>query len=105
MDVLQDFTRQQVNGKSSELARKVSISAADLVRHLRPLQPRLYSISSSPLEDPYSVQVTVAIVRYTCLNLPRIGVASTYLGERVAPGDLAHVYLSVNPEFRLPSKS
>jgi sulfite reductase alpha subunit-like flavoprotein len=47
---------------------------------LRPLQPRLYSISSTPLEysPPNSgVAATIAVVRYTSLNRERQGVAST----------------------------
>ena len=50
---------------------------------LRPLLPRLYSISSSQLEDPGRVQVTVAVVRYESLNRHRIGVTSTQLAERI----------------------
>ena len=50
---------------------------------LRPLLPRLYSISSSQLEHPQRVQVTVAVVRYASLNRERIGVTSTYLAERL----------------------
>ena len=50
---------------------------------LRPLLPRLYSISSSQLEHPTRVQVTVAVVRYASLNRERIGVTSTYLAERL----------------------
>ncbi len=50
---------------------------------LRPLLPRLYSISSSMLERERSVQVTVATVRYESLGRPRIGVTSTLLAERL----------------------
>ena len=50
---------------------------------LRPLLPRLYSISSSQLEHPMRVQVTVAVVRYASLNRQRMGVTSTYLAERL----------------------
>ena len=50
---------------------------------LRPLLPRLYSISSSQLEHPRRVQVTVAVVRYHSLARERIGVTSTYLAERL----------------------
>ena len=45
-DVLRDF-----------LPKGVRLSPEQLTRVLRPLQPRLYSISSSPLEDPRRVQV------------------------------------------------
>ena len=59
---------------------------------LRPLLPRLYSISSSQLEHPRRVQVTVAVVRYRSLSRERIGVTSTYLAERlqVCPRCLYH---------------
>jgi sulfite reductase (NADPH) flavoprotein alpha-component len=50
---------------------------------LRPLLPRLYSISSSQLEHARRVQVTVAVVRYASLNRQRIGVTSTQLAERI----------------------
>ncbi len=50
---------------------------------LRPLLPRLYSISSSMLEAERRVQITVATVRYQSLGRARIGVTSTYLAERL----------------------
>ena len=50
---------------------------------LRPLLPRLYSISSSQLEAPGRVAATVAVVRYESLNRRRIGVTSTQLAERL----------------------
>eukprot|EP01026_Neomeris_dumetosa_P056801 TRINITY_DN5202_c0_g1_i11.p1 TRINITY_DN5202_c0_g1~~TRINITY_DN5202_c0_g1_i11.p1 ORF type:complete len:680 (-),score=89.85 TRINITY_DN5202_c0_g1_i11:366-2333(-) len=71
--------------------------------YLRPLQPRLYSISSSPLEDTLSVQLTVAEVKYTSLGVDRIGVASTYISERVVKSATKiPVYISSNFDFRLP---
>ncbi|KAK9832619.1 hypothetical protein WJX81_004423 [Elliptochloris bilobata] len=69
---------------------------------LRPLQPRLYSISSSQLEGATRVAVTVAVVRYTSLGRPRIGVTSTYTAERLKVGDTVPVYVHKNPDFRLP---
>ena len=70
IDILQDFS-----GSHPPLA---SVLAC-----LRPLQPRLYSISSSQLENPTRVQITVAVVRYNSLGLDRIGVTSTFLKERM----------------------
>ncbi|KXZ56804.1 hypothetical protein GPECTOR_1g724 [Gonium pectorale] len=69
---------------------------------LRQLQPRLYSISSSPLEDPCRVQVTVAEVKYLSLGKERIGVCSTMLSERLQVGSRVAVYVHKNPDFRLP---
>lgn len=56
---------------------------ASLLACLRPLQPRLYSISSSQREHPKRVQITVAVVRYKALGRDRIGVTSTFLKERM----------------------
>ncbi len=71
---------------------------------LRPLQPRLYSISSSPLEHPTRVQATIATVRYTSLSIERVGVCSTYTNERLAPGQQVPVYIHKNSDFRLPAQ-
>jgi sulfite reductase (NADPH) flavoprotein alpha-component len=78
---------------------------AQLLPLLRPLQPRLYSISSSPLEHSPAnsgVQATIAVVRYSSLSKPRQGVTSTQVAERLAPGQLLPVFISKNPDFRLP---
>jgi sulfite reductase (NADPH) flavoprotein alpha-component len=36
------------------------------------------------------------------LSVPRVGVASTFLAERLAVGSSAPVYVAKNPDFRLP---
>jgi len=73
------------------------------IEALDPLQPRLYSISSSPKVDPGRVALTVDAVRYTIGRRRRLGVASTFLAERVAPGDKVKVYIQKSPDFGLPS--
>jgi len=78
------------------------LSPAQVVGLLRTLQPRLYSISSSPLEAPGRVAITVAVVRYEALNLARQGVCSTFLAGRLHVGEHAPVFISSNPDFRLP---
>ncbi|HEY0455609.1 MAG TPA: sulfite reductase flavoprotein subunit alpha, partial [Verrucomicrobiae bacterium] len=50
---------------------------------LRKLQPRLYSISSSPKAHPGEVHLTVGTVRYQAHGRERKGVASCWLAERV----------------------
>ncbi|MEM9784478.1 MAG: sulfite reductase flavoprotein subunit alpha [Pseudomonadota bacterium] len=64
-----------------------------LVDGLRPLQPRLYSISSSPKKHPGEVHLTVGEVHYDLHGTPRKGVASTFLGQRVQPGGNVGVYI------------
>ena len=61
---------------------------------LRPLLPRLYSISSSQLESVARVAVTVAVVRYVSLGRPRIGVTSTFTAERLKARLLPHAVVA-----------
>ncbi|WP_420862493.1 diflavin oxidoreductase [Algirhabdus cladophorae] len=69
---------------------------------LRPLQPRLYSIASSPKAHPGEVHLTVGEVHYD-LRTARKGVASTYLGQRLQPGGQVGVYIQKSAHFHLPA--
>jgi NADPH-dependent sulfite reductase flavoprotein alpha-component len=81
---------------------KVSASVDEWLSVLKPLQPRLYSISSSPKENPREVHLTVSPVRYNFHGVPRRGVCSTYLADR-CPGDEAAIYVRTSSNFRPPS--
>lgn len=73
----------------------------EFVGVLKKLQPRLYSIASSPKAHPGEVHLTVAIVRYNTHGRDRGGVCSTYLADRV--GDVCSgVFVHHNKAFRLP---
>jgi sulfite reductase (NADPH) flavoprotein alpha-component len=72
------------------------------VEALEPLQPRLYSISSSPKEAPGRLTLTVDAVRYVIGKRRRLGVASTFLAERIAPGATLPVYVQAAHNFALP---
>jgi sulfite reductase (NADPH) flavoprotein alpha-component len=73
------------------------------IEALDPLQPRLYSISSSLKSNPGRVSLTVDTVRYTIGKRARLGVASTFLGERIRPGQNLKVYVQKAHGFRLPA--
>jgi sulfite reductase (NADPH) flavoprotein alpha-component len=73
------------------------------VESLEPLQPRLYSISSSPKTDPGRLSLTVDSVRYKIGRRTRLGVASTFLADRIKPGDRVNVYVQKAHGFGLPS--
>ena len=73
------------------------------IEALDPLQPRLYSISSSFKAHPGRVSLTVDAVRYEIAKRERLGVASTFLAERVAPGDKVKVYVQKAHNFGLPA--
>jgi sulfite reductase (NADPH) flavoprotein alpha-component len=68
---------------------------------LEPLQPRLYSISSSPKATPGRVSLTVDAVRYLVNKRIRSGVASTYLAEQIAPGERLQCYVQKAHNFGL----
>src|SRR5262249_43492890 len=72
------------------------------VEALDPLQPRVYSISSSHHCTPGRVSLTVDAVRYDVEKRMRLGVCSTFLGGRVAPGDKIKVYVQKAQHFALP---
>lgn len=73
-----------------------------LVECLEPLQPRLYSISSSPAATPGKLCLTVDAVRYDLAGRTRLGVASTFLGGRIAPGTRMKAYIQKAHGFGLP---
>jgi sulfite reductase (NADPH) flavoprotein alpha-component len=73
------------------------------VEALDPLQPRLYSIASSPKVDARRLALTIDTVRYTIKNRARLGVASTHLADRINPGDALKVYVQKAHAFALPA--
>jgi sulfite reductase (NADPH) flavoprotein alpha-component len=70
---------------------------------LRKLQPRLYSISSSPKAHPGEVHLTIGTVRYQSLGRTRRGVCSTFLAERVDSSTAVPVFVHSNTSFRPPA--
>jgi sulfite reductase (NADPH) flavoprotein alpha-component len=72
------------------------------VEALEPLQPRLYSISSSHNATPGKLSLTVDCVRYVVGKRKRLGLASTFLAERINPGDEVRVYVQKAHGFALP---
>ncbi|MEU4653318.1 bifunctional nitrate reductase/sulfite reductase flavoprotein subunit alpha [Streptomyces sp. NPDC023723] len=81
----------------------VRASASEWTGVLKRLQPRLYSISSSPLAHPDEVRLTVSVVRYTNeLGRDRKGVCSTYLADHSDDGPV-QVFVQRSPHFRPPA--
>ncbi|MDB5320289.1 MAG: Oxidoreductase NAD-binding domain/FAD binding domain/putative Fe-S cluster [Phycisphaerales bacterium] len=84
-------------------ARKLT-DLAKFVAALSPLQPRLYSISSSLLAHPNQVHLTVGVVRYNSIHgTPCKGIASTYLSQGLRPGQKARVFVHASAKFALPA--
>lgn len=79
----------------------VKLSAQELVDALKPLQPRLYSISSSPRVQPDEVQLTVSVVRWMQDLRTRMGVCSSFLADR-AQDEECRIFLQPSAHFRPP---
>lgn len=97
--------RQWLSGK--QLADVLEAFPAELdpqafVDLFKPLQPRLYSIASSPLEHPGAVHLAVSVVRYTNGRGLRKGVASTFLAERAQEVSVP-VFVQKTAHFRPPA--
>ena len=75
------------------------------VEALDPLQPRLYSISSSHNATPGRVTLTVDHVRYIIGERVRRGVASSWLAERLPCGARIKAYVQKAHNFALPAST
>ncbi|SET65032.1 bifunctional nitrate reductase/sulfite reductase flavoprotein subunit alpha [Pseudomonas graminis] len=75
----------------------ITCSAEQWLDHLKPLQPRLYSIASSAKAHPDEVHLTVSAVRYG----PRKGVSSTFLADRAGECEVP-IFLQPTRHFRPP---
>ncbi len=84
---------------------EAQFTPGEFVEVLRKLQPRLYSISSSPKANPGQVHLTIAIVRYESLGRLRRGVCSSFLADRVNGEGSVPVFVHKNKSFRLPPDS
>ncbi|MFT3990328.1 MAG: sulfite reductase subunit alpha [Luteolibacter sp.] len=74
----------------------------DFVSILKKLQPRLYSIASSPKAHPGEVHLCVGIVRYQSHGRKRGGICSTFFADRMTDGVQPGVFVHANKAFRLP---
>jgi sulfite reductase (NADPH) flavoprotein alpha-component len=74
-----------------------------LVECLEPLQPRLYSISSSHAKYPGRLSLTVDHVRYEIGDRLREGAASSWLATRLEPGTRLKAYVQRAHNFALPA--
>lgn len=79
-----------------------TLDAATLCNLLHPLHPRYYSIASSAAKNPNQVDLCVAIVRYEMHGRMRTGLASTFLADRIQPGDPIAIFVQPAAQFRLP---
>ena len=81
----------------------ITLEAQQLVAMLKPLKPRLYSISSSIDENPEEVHITLNHLQDENEDGIRYGQASHFLTRQLGEGDKLHVYIDHNKNFKLPS--
>jgi sulfite reductase (NADPH) flavoprotein alpha-component len=76
---------------------------AEFLGLLRPLQPRYYSLASSMRLVGEEAHIAVARVAYESAGRARLGVASSYLTDRLGVGGTVSAFIKPNPHFRLPA--
>ncbi|MGE0824920.1 MAG: sulfite reductase flavoprotein subunit alpha [Candidatus Binatia bacterium] len=81
---------------------QVRFNATELSTLLNRLQPRFYSLASSPWAHPREAHLTVGVVRYSRTGRLRTGVASGFLANRADSGHVP-VFVQRSATFRLPS--
>jgi sulfite reductase (NADPH) flavoprotein alpha-component len=91
LDLLEEFTAAK-------------FTPEELVKVLRKLQPRLYSIASSQKAVGESVHLTVAVVQYQPERSSHLhrGVCSTFLAERAEGNGKVPVFVHTAKHFRIP---
>ena len=80
----------------------LKLSPEAFVEALDAIQPRLYSISSSPKHQPDRLSLTVDCVHYRLGRRERFGLASNFLAERTEPGAKLKAYIQKAHAFALP---
>ena len=80
----------------------ITLEAQELVEIVKPLKPRLYSISSSIDENPEEVHITLNHLENENQDGIRYGQASHFLTRQINEGDKVNVYVDHNKNFKLP---
>ena len=80
----------------------VTPSLPGLLKSLDRLQPRLYSIASSPKAHPREVHLTVSAVRWDSNERTRTGIGSCYLADFAKPGDVIPIFVQKSHGFGPP---
>ncbi|TDQ37741.1 bifunctional nitrate reductase/sulfite reductase flavoprotein subunit alpha [Aureibacillus halotolerans] len=83
----------------------IQINAQDFIQLLRPLQPRQYSIASSPMKHPDEVHIAVSTVRYACEEKARKGVCSAFLADRANTETDVPIFIQSSAHFQPPENN
>jgi len=78
-------------------------SSTELLPLLTPLQPRAYSIASSPLLHADEIHITVSTVRRHHAGRDYPGLASGYIADQLEAGDSVKIFPAPKSGFDLPA--
>lgn len=78
------------------------LTADQLLKLLRPLPGRLYSVASSLKAHQGEAHVLIGTVRWESHGRKRAGVASGYFADRRKVGDKVRIYVKPNRHYALP---
>ncbi|TVV76023.1 bifunctional nitrate reductase/sulfite reductase flavoprotein subunit alpha [Sphingomonas solaris] len=100
-----EFERWTYGRQIADVLREYggTLDVDDLMVVLRPLQPRFYSIASSPMAQAGEVQLTVSTVRYDCLGQRRKGVCSAFLADHAGEAPVG-LFLQPSASFHPPAE-
>ncbi len=84
-------------------AYPITTSASDWLAVLKRLQPRFYSIASSPKAQIHAVHLTVSTVRYFNGTKLRGGVCSTFMSDRAQNVDVP-IFVRKSAHFKPPTR-
>jgi sulfite reductase (NADPH) flavoprotein alpha-component len=79
------------------------LTAEQLVKLLRPLPGRLYSVASSLKAHQGEAHLLIGAVRWESHGRKRAGVASSYFADRRKVGDKVRIYVKPNRHYALPA--
>jgi sulfite reductase (NADPH) flavoprotein alpha-component len=74
----------------------------EVIKTLKPIAPRLYSISSSPAAHPGELHLTVGKHAFLLQDEQHFGLCSEFLGE-LSEGQQIRFYIHKNRAFKLPA--
>ncbi|MBZ0254751.1 assimilatory sulfite reductase (NADPH) flavoprotein subunit [bacterium] len=83
----------------------LDVTPHEFIESLKTIQPRLYSISSSPNAHPDEVHITVGVVQYDSHGREHHGVCSGFLARLVQEGSIVPVFISSSKNFGLPENA
>lgn len=81
----------------------IQLNAQQLVDLLKPVKPRVYSISSSQQANPEEAHLTVVLKKSNNEKSIRYGMASYFLIETLKEDDEVLIFIEHNKRFKLPA--